>query len=66
MTAVFSSTPSLFSQTMPEIFFQVDVITYDGDFYSYEIAAHDATEAMQMATDMTPDADYAMIRDWFD
>lgn len=63
MTAVFSNSNFFSSNFANELrIFTVEVITYDGESYIFEIEAENADEAQEQAAAMVEDADYTMVQ----
>lgn len=63
MTAVFSNSNFFSSNFNNELrIFTIEVITYDGESYIFEIEAENADEAQEMAAAQVEDADYTMVQ----
>ena len=63
MTAVFSTSNFISSDYDNELrSFTCEVITFDGESYTFEIEAETAAEAQSQAASMVEDADYVMVQ----
>ena len=63
MTAVFSTSNFFSSDYDNELrSFTCEVITFDGESYTFEIEAENADEAQAQAASMVEDADYVMVQ----
>lgn len=43
--------------------YMVEVVTFDGESFTYYIEAHSKDEAGEKAASMVPDADYIMVQE---
>lgn len=65
MTAIcfsdFNSSDNNRSRRLVE--YMVEVVTFDGESFTYYIEAHSKDEAGEKAASMVPDADYIMVQE---
>ena len=63
MTAVFSNSNFFSSNYDNELrCYTIEVITFDGESFTFEIEAENADEACSIAASMVEDADYTMVQ----